>query len=366
MSPSMISRRQFLLAGIALQILKPGSAAAQSTGAYDHGIGGSGTSIQGGGENEDHGIGGTGIVGTIQGFGSIIVNGIHIPFSATTPVEIDGRRVPASAMKVGHVARVLLTGKRAARITIVSEVQGRIDRVGKTSLTILAQTIDTTGVATKALRKGKHVAVFGIRKPDGTIVARRIEPRSVSDGAHVRGVPVKSGKSLMIGRLSFGSTHGYLANKQTLVRLKTVADRLIITRIEAEAVVPGLKYGVVNVETFRPTDRSGQGSGTGGASPSGSMPPSPDGHGFFDVSVRDSSRMTGFQGGRVPDGFGSRPPQGLPDRQPPNGSPFGRGGPGGPEGSFPPPDGASPPPPPSAPPPGSPSPGSPPPAPPPR
>lgn len=351
MSPSAISRRQFLLGGIALQVLRPELAAAQPTGTSDQGIGGSGLAIQGGGENEDHGIGGTGIVGTIQGFGSIIVNNIHIPFSATTPVEIDGRRVPASAMKVGHVARVLLTGKRAARITIVSEVQGRIDRIDKTGIRILSQTVDTSGLATKGLRKGKRVAVFGIRKPDGTIIARRIEPRSVSDGAHVRGVPVKSGNRVLIGGLSLGSTHGYLAGKQTLVRLKAVADRLVITRVQTEPVVPGLKRGIVNIETFRPTDRGEAGSGPGG-SQSGSMRLSPDGHGFVDIGVRDSSRMTGFPG-MGPDSFGSRPPHGPGDGPRPDHAPFGRGGAGG---DFPAPDRQGPPPSPGGPPPGSPPP----------
>ncbi|MGO8654331.1 DUF5666 domain-containing protein, partial [Rhizobium ruizarguesonis] len=224
----------------------------------------------------------------------IIVNNIHIPFSATTPIEIDGRRVRASAMKVGHVARVLLTGKLAARITIASEVQGRIDRINKTGMTVLGQTIDTTGVATKGLRKGKRVAVFGIRKPDGTIIARRIEPRSVSEGAHVRGIPVKSSNRVLIGGLSLGSTHGYLAGKQTLVRLKAVADRLIITRIQAEPLVPGLKRGIVNVETFRPTDRDRPGAGPGGSAPFGPTPPPHEGHGFVDGGGRESNRMTGF------------------------------------------------------------------------
>ncbi|EJT02111.1 DUF5666 domain-containing protein [Rhizobium sp. CCGE 510] len=357
MSPSTISRRQFLLGGIALQVLIPAITAAQPTGTSDHGIGGSGLSIQGGGENEDHGIGGTGIVGTIQGFGSIIVNNVHIPFNAATPIEIDGRRVPASAMKVGHVARVLLTGKRAARITIVSEVQGRIDRIDKTGIRILSQSVDTSGLATKGLRKGKRVAVFGIRKPDGTIIARRIEPRSVSDGAHVRGVLVKSGNNVLIGGLSLGSTHGYLAGKQTLVRMKAVADRLIVTRVQAEPVVPGLKRGTVNIETFRPGDRGMAGSGPGGSPPSASMQFSPDGHGFVDIGVQDSSRMTGFSG-PGPDGFGPRPPNGPGDGPRPDHSPFGRGGPGG---DFPDPGRRGPPPGHGGPPPGSRPPGSPPP-----
>lgn len=335
MSPSTISRRQFLLGGIALQVLMPAMTAAQPTSTSDHGIGGSGLSI-GGGESEDHGIGGTGIVGTIQGFGSIIVNNIHIPFSATTPIDIDGRRAPASAMKVGHVVRVLLTGKRAARIAIVSEVQGRIDEMGKTDMTILSQTVDTTGLVTKGLRKGKRVAVFGIRKPDGTIIARRIEPRTVSDGAHVRGVPVKRGNRVLIGGLSLGQAQAHLAGKQTVVRLRTDANRSVITRIQAEPVVPGLKHGIVNVETFRPADK-----GRPGAGPGGSMRMSPDGHGFVDVTVRDSSRMAGFADRQGPDGFGPRPPDGPPG-EPQRGHPsFGRGGPGG---DYPDPNRHSPPP----------------------
>ena len=43
----------------------------------DYGIGGTGIS------NDDYGIGGTGIIGTISGFGSIIVNGLHIEYSQT-------------------------------------------------------------------------------------------------------------------------------------------------------------------------------------------------------------------------------------------------------------------------------------------
>ncbi|UTS93856.1 MULTISPECIES: DUF5666 domain-containing protein [Rhizobium] len=328
MSPSTISRRQFLLGGIALQVLMPAMTAAQPTGTSDHGIGGSGLSIAGG-ENEDHGIGGTGIVGTIQGFGSIIVNNIHIPFSATTPIDIDGRRAPASAMKVGHVVRVLLAGKRAARIAIISEVQGRIDEMGKTGMTILSQTVDTTGLVTKGLRKGKRVAVFGIRKPDGTIIARRIEHRAVSDGAHVRGVPVRSGNRVLLGGLSLGQAQAHLVGKQTVVRLRTDANRSVIIRIQAEPVVPGLKRGVVNVETFKPAEKGGAGAGPGGSAPYGSMRMSPDGHGFVDVTVRDSSRMTGFADRQGPDGFGPRPPDGPPDG-PERGHPsFGRGGPGG-------------------------------------
>jgi hypothetical protein len=336
MTPSGISRRYFLLGGAALPFLGAVTAGAQSIGSGDHGIGGSGFSIQNSGGDEDHGIGGTGIVGTIQGFGSIIVNDVHIPFGTTTPVSIDGRRVPTSAMKVGHVVRVLLAGTRAQIIAIVSEVQGRIDQIDRTGMTILSQDIDTTELKNhemKGLRRGARVAVFGIRKPDGTIIARRIERRMASDGAHVRGVPRKTAAGIQIGGLMLGRETRHLVGKQTLVRIKAEGGRQIVGRVEAEAVVPGLRHGVINVETY---GRHGRGSvdlGLGISAPVNRMRLSPDGHGYVDLSIRDSSRMTGATNGRGPDNGGPPPPQGPRRGPPPDRSTFGSSRPG--EGQSP-------------------------------
>jgi len=351
MTPALISRRLFLLAGVSLPLVVAARAVAQqATG--DHGIGGSGLSVTSGGENEDHGIGGTGIVGTIQGFGSIIVNGVHIPFTMATPVFIDGKRVSTNAMHIGHVVRVLLSGERAQHIMIVSEVQGRIDRISRNGMTVLSQDIDTTNIDTASLRRGGRVAVFGIRKPDGTIVARRIERRLVSDGSHVRGVPQRDGARIRIGGLVLETASRHLLGKQTLVRFATNGQRQRVVRIETEAVVPGLRHGFVNVETYGHEERGHVALGLGILAPGDRMQLSADGHGFVDLSVRDSSRMAGpgngpgpRNGGPPPDGGG--PPDrspfsrgwGEPSRGPRGGPPGGFGGPGGPPGPAGPPGG---------------------------
>jgi hypothetical protein len=343
MTPAMISRRLFMLAGVALPFAATAVAQQATTG--DHGIGGSGLAVTGGEGDEDHGIGGTGIVGTIQGFGSIIVNGVHIPFGVTTPVYIDGKRVSANAMHVGHVVRVLLSGRRAKTISIVSEVQGRIDRIGKRDMTVLSQTIDTTGVDTKGLRKGGRVAVFGIRKPDGTIVARRIERRLVADGAHLRGVPQKRGRRMAIGGLVLEGANRYLLGKQTIVRFTSNGRHHLVASVEAEAVVPGLRHGVINVETYGSGDKGMIALGVGISTRGDRMQFSSDGHGFVDVSVRDSSRMGSFGNGGGPGRVGPPGPGGAPqdrssfarDRSDPGRKP--RGGPGGPPGGDGPPGG---------------------------
>ncbi|MGO8469890.1 hypothetical protein AB9F45_35795, partial [Rhizobium leguminosarum] len=58
-------------------------------------------------------------------------------------------------------------------------------------------------------------------------------------------------------------THERLLAGQVSMRAskRKAADRLIITRIQAEPLVPGLKKGIVNVETFRPTDKDRPGAG---------------------------------------------------------------------------------------------------------
>src|SRR6266567_550661 len=80
--PPLISRRLLLtgfwLAGTAI-------ARAQVKRGTDQGIGGTGIT-----RGDDHGIGGTGIVGVIQRFGSIYVNGERIAYASDVPVRIDG------------------------------------------------------------------------------------------------------------------------------------------------------------------------------------------------------------------------------------------------------------------------------------
>ena len=122
--PPLISRRLLLtgfwLAGTAI-------ARAQVKRGTDQGIGGTGIT-----RGDDHGIGGTGIVGVIQRFGSIYVNGERVTYASDVPVRIDGEAASPKALRIGQLARVVATrqadGTLVTRnIAIASEVSGPIE-----------------------------------------------------------------------------------------------------------------------------------------------------------------------------------------------------------------------------------------------
>ena len=171
--PPVISRRALLLgfwlAGTSLagaQVKKRGS---------DQGIGGTGIT------GSDQGIGGTGIVGVIQRFGSIYVNGERIAYAADVPVRIDGEAATPKALRIGQVARVV--AQRGAngvlsttRIEAVSEVIGPIEHARSGELSVLGQKVAWSGQESW-LKPGTHVAVFGLRRTDGVIVASLVQER---------------------------------------------------------------------------------------------------------------------------------------------------------------------------------------------
>src|SRR5207244_2512782 len=135
-----LTRRGLLMFGAALPALLRGMAASAGEASKDQGIGGTGWTA---GTDSDQGIGGTGIVGTIQRFGSIFVNGVRVGYSPDVPVWIDGTRFTASSLKIGHVVRVavMVVGGRTVTgaIHVTSEVVGPVDRVTAGSLSILGQ-----------------------------------------------------------------------------------------------------------------------------------------------------------------------------------------------------------------------------------
>ena len=88
----------------------------------DRGIGGTGI---------ESGIGGTGIEGTITGFGSIIVNGIHIEYDKEQIIDsLFGKRT-ASELAVGQVVSV--TADTSNEAIIAKEIRKRTAIAGKIS-----------------------------------------------------------------------------------------------------------------------------------------------------------------------------------------------------------------------------------------
>jgi len=182
------------------------------------GVGGTGVIAGGAG-----GVGGTGVYGTITGFGSIIVNGIHIETPETVPVDtIFGER-PPSELRIGQVVSVIADGDgprltaqnieldlaAVGPVTAIDREAGTIEVLGQT-VRVDAETrlgdpgnLDFGGLA--GLRIGDAISVSGLYG-DGYVQASRIDRHSEDTAVSLSG-PVSriEGETVFIGnqRLQF-------------------------------------------------------------------------------------------------------------------------------------------------------------------
>src|SRR5882762_8377472 len=136
--------------------------------------------------------------GTITGFGSIYVNGIHFKTTSAT-IRKNGQVVAQSALKVGEIARIKgskndsdATGN-ADSVDVDENVAGPIATIDTTlnTLTVLGQTVkidagtsfssDVKPADITGLKVADFVEVSGLAAADGTITATRIE-RDASAG----------------------------------------------------------------------------------------------------------------------------------------------------------------------------------------
>jgi hypothetical protein len=244
--PPLISRRLLLmgfwLAGTAV-------ARAQVKRGTDQGIGGTGIT-----RGDDHGIGGTGIVGVIQRFGSIYVNGERVTYASDVPVRIDGEAATPKALRIGQLARVVAMrqadGTLVTRnIAIASEVSGPIESVKGNELTVLGQKIVASGKESK-LRAGTQVAVYGLRRTDGVIVASLVEQRHDSadrvtglvergpNGLHIGGIKVNGVDPLLVGlRVQIEGSASQGAMQAARTRIDDFSDLVGASRLSIEAYV---------------------------------------------------------------------------------------------------------------------------------
>jgi Domain of unknown function (DUF5666) len=186
---ALAGRGRTVLAAALLCCLVGTALAQTTTTGGTGGIGGTGH-----GPGEGNGIGGTGapqtqatgIVGTITGFGSILVNGYEVDYTAGTPAKSDLEdKLAPNSLRVGQVVEIEAEGEgqhvRARRIAVRYEVAGPIESIDHTAGTIkvLGQTVAPASI--ENLSVGDTVTVSGLRRGDQVIAASRvdgIEPRA--------------------------------------------------------------------------------------------------------------------------------------------------------------------------------------------
>jgi hypothetical protein len=182
------------------------------------GLGGTGITSQqqldrGGGTPGD-GVGGTGILGTISGFGSIIVNGLELEYDRGTAVETDGAPGVLEDLKVGQVVQGVarMKGDKLYLDTLEMQhaVTGPIESIdhAKETLTVMGQKVRANLGGDKAaieslrtLTKGDMVSISGLRQADGTIIATRIDQQPADGRIIVRGIAAVNGATARVGGL---------------------------------------------------------------------------------------------------------------------------------------------------------------------
>lgn len=142
--------------------------------------------------------------GTITGFGSIYVNGIHFQTASAT-IRKNGQAVDQSQLAVGEVARIKGSKNDADNTGVADEVDvdeavvGAIDKIDTTggTVTVLAQIVkinagtsfskDIQPADITGLKTGDVIHVSGMTDSSGAIVATRIEKGSASSPLQVVG-----------------------------------------------------------------------------------------------------------------------------------------------------------------------------------
>ena len=145
----------------------------------DRGIGGTGGP---GTRTTDRGIGGTGIVGVITGFGSVCVAGEEVALPAGLVPVIDGQPASTADLRAGQFAAVAASPtNQAISINVTHLVVGPVQPQATPTpgtLLVAGQIVHTEQAIGSAAEAslGEWVAVSGLRAPDGTITASRIDP----------------------------------------------------------------------------------------------------------------------------------------------------------------------------------------------
>ncbi|WP_051955668.1 DUF5666 domain-containing protein [Beijerinckia mobilis] len=243
------------------------------SGPRDQGIGGTGVTESTGGASQggssssplgDRGIGGTGVVGTIRRFGSIYVNGLRITYPEQVTVKIDGMPARPSDLKLGQVVRVLAREEGSVfstgRIDVASEVVGPVGSIqSRKSMSVLGQKVSTIGLSKNAkFRVGDTVAVSGLRRPDGTIVASLVEPRA-PDSQRITGPVERDADGLpRIGDLRLSGLDPALIGRRAVISGEMSGDAFKVRSAAPESALFDGRPSRLSLETYVERDRGGR------------------------------------------------------------------------------------------------------------
>ena len=224
------------------------------------------------GKKNGDGLGGTGILGTISGFGSIIVNGTGWEFDRHTHVESDGKPSSLEALKVGQVVVGVARTRDGKFYLDTLEIQhavagpiGAIDHAGET-MTVLGQKVKLNLAGDKAaidafhtLQAGDAVSVSGLRMEDGTVIASRVDEQPKDDGRIIlRGLGTVNGNAVRIGDLSVALAADTVVSAPTSGNHVFVSGRMINGQFVADVVTgsSALPFGKdvkdVSLEAYAP------------------------------------------------------------------------------------------------------------------
>jgi hypothetical protein len=204
------------------------------------------------------------VIGTIRRFGSIIVNDLRIAYPQDVAVRIDGEPATASALKIGQVVHVVARpgpgGLSTQRIEVASEVVGPVESAAPGRLVVLGQRVITEGLG-GPWKEGDRVAISGLRRPDGVIVASLVEPRATGP-ERVAGPVHRDGTGVLrIGGLPLQGADALPPGKRAVVTGTVEAGTMRVTNAVQTGVPfpPGLRS--LSIEAY--IGRAGQGLALG-------------------------------------------------------------------------------------------------------
>jgi hypothetical protein len=189
------------------------------------------------------GLGGTGIVGTLMGFGSLLVNGLQVGTDAGTSYSSTLGPFDPAALAIGQSLTVEAATEGGAlvakRVHVTYPVVGRAEVLaGAGRLRVAGIDVVAEPDGMTAVRPGERVLVSGVWRDD-VVVAGRIDPAPDRATSAIAGAVRRDGRT---GRLTLGGRPLQLAagietpedGSFVTVRGRAIADRFV-----AEDLVPG-------------------------------------------------------------------------------------------------------------------------------